>query len=94
MKLKNMDYSYDYNHSGDLSKEKEETRSKALGIPTLSKAAVQTFAGAILLGFLLFLSSTLDNLFMNELIAVSIIWGLISLVRLQGEPRKNTFHEK
>ena len=89
-----MDYSYDYNHSGDLSKEKAESGSKTLAVPAFSKATVQSLAGAILLGLLLYLSSTLDNLFMNELIAVSIIWGLVSLLRLQAEPRKITFHEK
>lgn len=93
-KLIDMDYSYDYNHSGDLSKEKDDPGSKALRLPAISKAGIQSFTGAILFGLLLFLSSTLDNLFMNELITVSIIWSLVSLVRLQGEPRKNKFYEK
>jgi hypothetical protein len=89
-----MDYSYDYNHSSDLSKTNAESGSKSLGVADLSKATVQSLAGAILMGLLLYLSSTLDNLFMNELIAVSIIWGLVSLVRLQAEPSKNTSNEK
>lgn len=87
-----MDYSYDYTR--DLNREKEDTRSKAWGLQSLSKAGVQILAGSLLLALLLFLSSTLDNLFLNELIAVSVVWGLVSLVRLQEEPRKNAFHEK
>lgn len=87
-----MDYSYDY--TTDLNKEKEDSRSKAPGLAALSKTAVQILAGTILLGFLLLLSSSLDYLFMNELITVSVIWGLVSLVRLQGEPRKNASHEE
>ena len=89
-----MDYSYDYNHRGEMSSEKEDSPSRSLPVPTLSKACIQSLAGAILLGALLFLSSSMENLFMNELIAVTIIWSLVSLVRLQGEPRKNKSYEK
>ena len=79
-----MDYSYDYKQSSNLRGEKGFTRSKPWSKPALSKAGTQSLAGAILLGFLLFLSSNQNNLFMNELIALSVIWTLLSLVRLQG----------
>ncbi|MDX1332299.1 MAG: hypothetical protein R3252_04645 [Robiginitalea sp.] len=89
-----MDYSYDYEHSSNLRKEKEISRSEAGPRTLLTKAGIQSLAGAILLGFLLFLSSNQDNLFMKELIAVSIIWTLVSLVRMQGEPNKQSPNEK
>jgi hypothetical protein len=89
-----MDYSYDYEHSSNLSKEKEVSQAGADSRVFPTKAGIQSLAGAILLGILLFLSSNQDNLFMKELIAVSIIWTLVSLVRMQGEPNKNTPNEK
>ncbi|MEJ2584813.1 MAG: hypothetical protein P8Z38_07145 [Robiginitalea sp.] len=89
-----MDYSYDYEQSRNLRKEKDESRSGAWTNPILSKAGIQSLSGAVLLGFLLILSSNQNNLFMNELISVSVIWILVSLVRLQGEPDKITSHEK
>jgi len=93
-KIIKMEYSYDYEHSSNIRKEEAVSRSEATGKTALTKAGIQSLAGAILLGFLLFLSSNQDNLFMKELIAVSIIWTLVSLVRLQGEPQKQTSNEK
>lgn len=89
-----MDYSYDYKHSSNLSKEEAVSRAGADSRAFPTKVGIQSLAGAILLGFLLFLSSSQDNLFMKELIAVSIIWTLVSLVRMQGETDKNTPNEK
>ena len=89
-----MDYSYDYKQSQNFSKEERVSRSETGSKITLTRAAVQSLAGAVLLGILLFLSSQQNDLFMKELIVVSIIWTLVSLVRVQGEPHKNTPHEK
>jgi hypothetical protein len=84
-----MDYSYDYKQARNLSEKEVSSHSKTHSKPIVTKAGIQSLAGAVLLVFLLFLSSNQDNLFMNELIAVSVIWTLVSLVRLQGEPHKN-----
>ena len=89
-----MDYSYDYKQTRDLSEQEVSAHSKTHSKPTVTKAGIQSLAGAVLLVFLLFLSSNQDNLFLNELIAVSVIWTLVSLVRLQGEPNNNVFHEE
>lgn len=89
-----MEYSYDYKHTRNLGEEGVSSRSKEGAKPAVTKAGIQSLAGGILLGFLLFLSSNQDNLFMRELIAVSIIWCLVSLVRLQGAPNNNASHEE
>jgi hypothetical protein len=94
LKIRDMDYSYDYKHSKNLRKEDEASLRASGSRAGLNKAGLQSLAGAILLAFLLFLSSNQDDLFMKELVAVSIIWTLVSLVRLQGEPDKNTPDEK
>jgi len=48
---------------------------------------------SILMGVLLWVSWSLDNLFLAELVAISFIWGLISLIRVKSEPKK-TYYEK
>ncbi len=85
-----MDYSYDYKESSNIRGGEGIARSR----PLLSKTGIQSLAGAVLLAALLILSGNLDNLFMNELVAVSVIWALVSLVRLQGDSAKNTSDEK
>ena len=89
-----MDYSYDFKHTSNLDKDEAASRSEAGSKPAVTKAGIQSLAGGVLLVFLLFLSSNQDNLFMKELIAVSIIWCLVSLVRLQGEPNHTASYEK
>ena len=89
-----MAYSYDYNRTADLREGESRSRTETQSEGTrLSKAALQSLAGGLMLGILLVLSGNANGLFMKELISVSAVWALVSLVRLQGEPN-STGQEK
>jgi hypothetical protein len=89
-----MAYSFNYKHTADFEREESKRSSDAnLQRPVISKTKIGVLASAVFLGLLLFCSWSLDSLFMRELIAVTCVWGLVSMVKLQSEP-KNTSHEK
>jgi hypothetical protein len=87
-----MAHSFNYKHTSDIQEKKYETKDERV-LPGLSLAQIWVLAGTVFLGMLLLWSWSLDNLFMTELLTVSGIWFLISLVKLQSEP-KNSNDEK
>jgi hypothetical protein len=85
-----MAYSYNYKHTADFEREESKHSSEAnLERPTISKTKIGVLASGFFLGLLLLCSWSLDSLFMRELIAVTFIWGLVSMVKLQSEPSKH-----
>lgn len=89
-----MAYSYNYKHTVELERE-ESKRSSEMNLErsTMSKTKIGVLASGVFLGLLLLWSWSLDSLFMRELIAAFCIWGLVSIVKFQSEP-KNTSYEK
>ena len=89
-----MAYSYNFKHTAELKREDTKPASgTGLAKPSLSKSKLGMMVGGVFLGLLLLWSWSLDGLFFSELIAVTCIWGLVSLVKLKSEP-KYTQHEK
>ena len=85
-----MAYSYNYKHTADFEREESKRSSEAnLERPTISKTKIGVLAFGVFLGLLLLCSWSLDSLFMRELIAVTFIWGLVSIIKLQSEPAKH-----
>ena len=89
-----MDYSYDFKHTSEINSRTREVASQkdALG-PAFNPGILKMVAGFLLMGVLLLGSWSLDNLFMKELLALTFVWGLISVIRIKSEP-KNEIHEK
>jgi hypothetical protein len=86
-----MAYSYDFKHSAEFKTETREAkpRSSSSENTYVNRTLLEVIAGSVLLGILLIGSRSMDNLFMTELIAISFVWGLISLIRLKSEPTKD-----
>jgi hypothetical protein len=86
-----MAYSYDFKHSAEFKTETQEAkpRSSSSKSTYVNRTLLEVIAGSVLLGILLIGSRSMDNLFMTELIAISFVWGLISLIRLKSEPTKD-----
>jgi hypothetical protein len=84
-----MAFSYNFKHTADIDRENREgTQSSSTSRTVVNRTTLQVIAGSVLLAVLLLGSWSLDNLFMTELVAISFIWGLISLIRLKSEPNK------
>ena len=90
-----MAYSYNYKHASDFKTEYRNTEDEMASTtsPVLSRTKLEVIAGSVLMGVLLLGSWSLDNLFMTELLAVTFVWGIISLIRLKSQP-DNTSYEK
>ncbi|MGB5403801.1 MAG: hypothetical protein WBN13_07485 [Robiginitalea sp.] len=90
-----MAYSYDFNHTRDFKSDQRDTERQiaSTSSPVISRTKVEVIAGSLLMAILLLGSWSLDNLFMTELLAVSCVWGIISLIRLKSQP-DNTSYEK
>ena len=90
-----MAFSYNFKHTADFETEnRERSQSSAPSKTAVNRATLQIIAGSVLLAALLLGSWSLDNLFMTELVAISFIWGLISLIRLKSEPKKTTYEKR
>ena len=89
-----MAFSYDFKHTSEINSRTREAASQndALG-PAFNPGILKMVAGFLLMGVLLLGSWSLDNLFMKELLALTFVWGLISVIRIKSEP-KNEIHEK
>lgn len=84
-----MAFSYNFKHTADFDREsREDSQSSSTSKTAVNRTTLQVIAGSVLLAVLLLGSWSLDNLFMTELVAISFIWGLISLIRLKSEPNK------
>lgn len=85
-----MAHSYDFKHTSELKSEEREAGLKRTVEEgsLLTRTQLVIIAGSIVLGFLLYGSWSLDNLFMKELIAVTAVWGFVSLIRLKSQPKK------
>lgn len=84
-----MAFSYNFKHTADYDREnRERSQSSSNSNTVVNRTTLQVIAGSVLLAVLLLGSWSLDNLFMTELVAISFIWGLISLIRLKSEPNK------
>lgn len=84
-----MAFSYNFKHTADFDRENREgSQSSSTSKTVVNRTTLQVIAGSVLLAVLLLGSWSLDNLFMTELVAISFIWGLISLIRLKSEPNK------
>ena len=79
-----MAYSYDYKHTAEIkSEQREQPAGRPAFSPVINRGVMQMIAGFLLMGALLLGSWSLDGLFMSELLAVTFIWGLISVIRLK-----------
>ena len=87
-----MAHSFNYRQTSDLREKKYDANADR-ALPGLSVVQAGVLAGTIFLGILLLWSWSLDNLFMTELLAISGIWLMVSLVKLQSET-KNSIYEK
>ena len=89
-----MAFSYNFKHTADFDREdRERSQSSSAPKTAVDRTILGVIAGSILMGVLLLVSWSLDNLFLAELVAISFIWGLISLIRVKSEPNK-TYYEK
>jgi hypothetical protein len=85
-----MEYSYDYRRAGDLDRDQAATRPETSRIPRAAALIrLQALAGAIFFGTLLLLSWNHKGLFMTEIAAVTVICGLVSLIRYQNAASSN-----
>jgi len=90
-----MAFSYNFKHTADFDREnRERSQSSSTSKTVVNRTTLQVIAGSVLLVVLLLGSWSLDNLFMTELIAISFIWGLISLIRLKSEPNKTNYEKR
>ena len=90
-----MAFSYNFKHIADFDREnRERTQSSSAQKTAMGGTSLQVIAGSVLLAVLLLGSWSLDNLFMAELLAISFIWGLISLIRLKSEPNKTNYEKR
>lgn len=84
-----MAHSYNYKHASDIQG-KDYNMKAERALSGRSVMQIRALAGAIFLGMLLLWSWSMDNLFMTELLCVSGIWLLVSLVKLQSEPQNHS----
>ena len=90
-----MAFLYNFKHTADFETEnREQAQSSTPSETAVNRSTLQVIAGSVLLGVLLLGSWSLDNLFMTELLAISFIWGLISLIRLKSEPNKTDYEKR
>jgi hypothetical protein len=84
-----MAYSYDFKHTADIKSEarEEASRTTSLG-PVFKPGVLQMVAGFLLMGVLLLGSWSLDKLFMTELLTLTFLWGLISVIRIKSSTTK------
>lgn len=90
-----MAFSYNFKHTADFDREdRRRTQSTAVPKTAVGGTNLQVIAGSVLLAVLLLGSWILDNLFMTELVTISIIWGLISVIRLKSDPNKTNYEKR
>lgn len=81
-----MDFSYNYKHTQEMQQKLAESRSDGHPVRRLNLTGERLgfLAGTVFLGLLLMGSWSVDNLFMEELLAITGIWLLINLIKLQS----------
>ena len=90
-KIESMAFSYNFKHASEVPQKQTKSTSGYRGHSlNLSGTQAGVLAGSIFLGLLLLWSWSLGNLFMTELLTVTAVWLLVSLVKLQSEPKKYT----
>jgi len=90
-----MAFSYNFKHTVDFDREdRERSQSSSAPKTAVEKTTLKVIAGFVLLAVLLTGSWSLENLFMTELVAISFIWGLVSLIRLKSEPNKTNYEKR
>ena len=90
-----MAFSYNFKHTAECETENREYASdnNPLNVK-LNRTALQIVAGSLLMAALLMGSWSLDNLFMTELLTISFVWGLVSLIRLKSEPNSTNYEKR
>jgi hypothetical protein len=90
-----MAFSYNFKHTADIDRDdRERSQSSSVQRTAMDRTTLQVIAGSVFFAVLLLVSWSADNLFMTELVAVSLIWGLISLIRLNSEPNKTNYEKR
>jgi hypothetical protein len=90
-----MAFSYNFRNTAEYETENREYASNSTPFKIkLNRTTLQIIAGSILMAALLIGSWSLDYLFMNELLGISFIWGLLCLIRLKTEPNTSSYEKR